>query len=197
MKDKSVRKTSISDLLLEHQAEEKHPLQMQAEKEASNIKEDGLTEQEVLNITAYNQNITTLDELYSKITPLHDIIVRVYLIEPKISESGLMLPYKDTVPVSTQNGMAKWAEVTHDFPYATKAVVVSVPHGSNLEPGMIVQISPNQVRAEVIGQSNNATIHIKNAFVHVDKGDNYPPKNVTDRHYGYLMVPYYEIKAIL
>lgn len=197
MKEKSVRKTSINDLLSEHQKSEKAPIAAQVEKATSALNVDYLTEDDLQNIKNYNKNITNLDPLYSSVTPTTDVLIRVFLTEPKITESGFILPHKEIVPIKTANGIANWAEVHSDFPYSTKAVVVAVPNGSNLEAGMIVQISPNQVKAEVVGASNNAFITIKSAFVHADGGEVLPPKDITNRNYGYLLIPFYEIKAIL
>lgn len=196
MKDRREKQQTVRDLLAEHQGQEKNPLRTQSDKASLQIKEDVMTDQEVNDIKEYNRNITNLDPLYANIKPLHDILVRVYLIEPQLSESGLFLPHTEEVPVKTQNGIGVW-NVTTGFPYSTKAVVVAVPDGSNLQPGNIVQLAPNQIKADVVGASNNAIVTVKNAFLHSDRGSVIPPKDVTNQHYGYLLVPYYEVKAVL
>ena len=197
MKDKNERKTSVNDLLKKHQSEEKNPLATQEAKAAENLTVEYLEEKDLQAIRDYNSSITELDPMYKSVKPLHEILVRVFLTEPRITESGLILPHREVVPIRTANGIGNWAEVHSDFPYSTKAVVVSVPENSLLKPGMIVQIAPNQVKAEVVGTSNNAFITIKSAFIHADSGETLPPKDVTNKNYGYLLIPLYDIKAIL
>lgn len=194
MKDKTATKLSMNDILNKYQ--EKDPVTRQAQKEMESIKEIVINSEENDKIINYNKRVNQLDELYTSLQPLSDVIVRVFLIEPTITESGLIIPHKEIVPISTNNGVGTWAEAESPFPYSKKAVVIAVPKDHpNLSPGDIVMLSGNPIEAKTHGTSNNAYFRIKNEFFHPDSNFTQTPQDPNDRHYGYLLVSNYDIKV--
>ena len=48
-------------------------------------------------VKEYNSKVTDLDPLYTSIKPLQQLVVRAFLIEPKVSETGLITPFKAVI----------------------------------------------------------------------------------------------------
>lgn len=198
-KDKPSNRQTMNDLLEEYKREETSPVAKQESLEMEMVKEDTTSKEYLTKLADYNKTYNqTISEKYYKVRPLQNVLVRVMVKEPEISKSGLLTPYKQIVPVPTQNGIAKWAEVESPYPYDTIAVVVAKPdHVTTLNVGDTVVLSKNPVEAKVVGGSNDAYVQIPNFFTHPEWKEETPPKNPTNEHYGYLLVPVYEIKAIL
>ena len=198
-KDKQSNRQTMNDLLAEYKSEEvASPVTKQESLEMEMVKEDTTSKDYLSKLADYNKQYQKVSEKYSKVKPLQNVLVRVMVKEPEISKSGLLTPYKQIVPVPTQNGIAKWAEIESPYPYDTIAVVVAKPdHVTNLNIGDIVILSKNPVEAKVVGGSNDAYVQIPNFFTHPEWKEETPPKDPTNEHYGYLLVPVYEIKAIL
>lgn len=145
-------------------------------------------------IRTYNANLTTLDPLYASTQPLAMVLVRVFLSEPSISENGLLIPHRQLVQIPTQNGQAILQEIESPFPYSNKAIVVATPPLSSvLKPGDIVQLHSNPIKAQSQGAGKNASIHIPSAYVRPEKGDTLIPTDVTNQHYGYLLISLGEV----
>lgn len=195
MKEKAARKATMTDLLDEYQSNS--PKQKQIDLSNETVQDESWSQTELLQIKEYNDRVHILDPLYSSVTPLTSYIVRVFLIEPKESE-GVFIPYKQLVSVPTANGMAEFAEIESPFPYSNRAVIVSTPMNASLiQKGDIVQLANNPVRPQVQGRGHNASVTIPAAYIHPDAATFNIPKNITDRHYGYLNIPVHEILAKL
>jgi hypothetical protein len=192
MKDKQAKKFTMKDLMTTHQ--NKDIKEVQNDRITNELKEENYDEAFNEALKVYNQSITTLDPDYTNLYPIRDVLLRVFVNEPEVTESGLIISQKEIVPIPTRNGQASWAEVESPYPYSTKAIVVAVNKNSELVPGDIVYLQNRQVQAAVIGTSNEATITIKNAFVHPDLKAQIPPKDPSNKHYGYLLLPEYDIK---
>lgn len=173
----------------------KSPMNLQQAKTESNLQEFKYSMEYAEQAKTYNQNVEVLDESYKAIKPNHQLIVRCFLIEPKVSETGLVTPFKEVLQVPTQSGVGTHREFETDWPYATKGVVVSTPIQS-FKVGDIVQLSPRAVQVALKGAGNNAQVLIANGFMHVDSGLFSPPKDVTSPHYGYILVAPAEIQAV-
>lgn len=185
----------MTDLLDEYQSNS--PKQKQIDLSNETVQDESWSQTELLQIKEYNDRVHILDPLYSSVTPLTSYIVRVFLIEPKESE-GVFIPYKQLVSVPTANGMAEFAEIESPFPYSNRAVIVSTPMNASLiQKGDIVQLANNPVRPQVQGRGHNASVTIPAAYIHPDAATFNIPKNITDRHYGYLNIPVHEILAKL
>lgn len=144
----------------------------------------------------YNKTLLNLNPDYTNITPLRKILVRCYVIEPTVTEGGLVMPYKQMLSYQTKSGQGKAGEFETDWPYADKAVVVSVPDGTTLiKQGDLVQLTRNAVEIRVAAEGNNAVPIIANGFVHVDSKNEMTPKNMDDPDYGYVLVSLGEIEA--
>lgn len=148
------------------------------------------------NAKLYNQNLSVLNPDYTNIVPLRKVIVRCFVIEPTVTEGGLVLPYKQMLSYQTKSGQGKAGEFETDWPYADKAVVVSVPEGTTLiKQGDIVQLTRNAIEIRVAADGNNAVPVIANGYVHVDSKNEQTPKDMTDPDYGYVLISLGEIEA--
>lgn len=196
MRDKQAKATNMNNLLQKYQ-EETNPLDLQKKVEVSSIKEESYSKEQNERILNYNRTLGTIDPKYATVQPLQDILVRVFLIEPEVTESGFIVPHKEILPVPTNLGVGQYAEAESPFPYSKKAVVVSVPSDfTKLKQGDIVYLSGNPVEAKIIGSASNAYFKVKNEFFMSDTIKN-TPLDITSPHYGYLMVSPYDIKAKL
>ena len=149
-------------------------------------------------VKEYNSKVTDLDPLYTSIKPLQQLVVRAFLIEPKVSETGLITPFKEALEVPTKSGVGTTREYETDWPYNQKAVIVAVPSGTHsLKVGDIVQLSPRAIQVAMKGKGNNVEPVIANGFIHVDSGLFMPPKDLKDPHYGYVLIQHNDIQAIL
>lgn len=203
MKDKQAKKVTMNDLVNEYASIEKPVVEKQAELEIEEtVKEEFTSEDYLQKLKDYNlqfkQDAIFATEEYFNVKPLHNVLVRIAVREPEVTSSGLLKPYKQIVPVPTQNGMANWAEIESPYPYDTLARVIAKPENiSQVSVGDWVILSKNPVEAKVVGRSNEAYLSIPNSFTHPTWKEETPPKDPTNPHYGYLLVPVYEIKAIL
>jgi hypothetical protein len=193
MKDKQGKKLTMKDLHEDYK--ESSPVEKQIKEEIESIKVEITSKELEEEIKNYNANIRNLDPLYTSVVPIHDVIVRMFLIEPTVSESGLVSLHKEIYSIPTRNEMASYAEAESPFPYSRKAIVVSAPENSAFKKGNIVQIAANPVT--VAGNANNAYFKVKMEYLHPDANLLATPKNPSSQHYGYLMLPSYDIKAIL
>lgn len=162
-----------------------------------NIEAVETTQEELLQIAAYNKAIMTLDEDYKSIVPMSKVLVRVFLLEPHVTENGLLEPHKQVIPIPTQSGVGSLMEIESPFPYANKAVVVAIPQLPMyaVQPGDIVQLESNPVKPLVSGRGANATIHIPASYMHPSAPSLNIPQDPNNKHYGYLLIPFHEIST--
>jgi hypothetical protein len=195
MKDKKAAKYSMNDLHREFQ--DSDPVAEQREKVTETVREDQYTDKFFEDIVNYNNQVTTLDQDHTRLKPVSEVLVRVFLKEPERTKNGLIIPIKKLVPIPSRSGVGSWAEVESPFPYSTKAVVIAAPENTGFTPGQIVQLATNQVEVQVVGNGEEASVRLKNAYLHADSNIDYPPKDPNNKYYGYLLIPSYEIKMIL
>ena len=195
MRDKSARQFSMKDQMIKDGYD---PSKKQHEKAQANIHAFKYSKEYYDLVIKYNSNLKDLSTLYASVKPLSKILIRPYLIEPQITESGLVLPFKQTIPVPTNSGTTKYTDVESDFPYSPKAVVISVPEGNtSLKPGDTVFLSRKAIQMIVLGTGANAELRVENAFIHPDAQMFDMTKDISDPHYGYIMVDYHQIEAKL
>lgn len=192
MKDKQVKKFSMKDQLI---LDGYDPSKKEKVKTISNVHASKYTNEYYDAVRKYNANLKTIDLKYKSVVPLNKILIRPYLYEPQVSESGLYLPYKQVIPVATKSGQGTYQDIESDFPYSPKAVVISAPENSNLKSGDIVFLSRKAISLVVLGVGVDAELRIENGFVHPDSGYVDLPKDLNDPHYGYVMVEYFNIEA--
>ena len=203
MKDKPANKVTMNDILHEYRLEdEKEPsvVDKQLERKTSSLSEEAIPSDYLVDLANYNELLRTslLDNNYAKVKPLHNVLVRVFVREPLKTESGLLRPYKKIVPIPTKAGYGEWAEVESPYPYDTLAIVVAKPDSiTNINVGDTIVLGKDPVDAKVVGQADSAYISIPNAFTLPDWKEETPPKDPKNPHYGYLLLPVYEIKCIL
>lgn len=195
MKDKKRSETSINDLVNQHRQEDGNPKAKQISMEHEAVQAEVFTQSELESIAQYNNNITTIDDLYGSIKPLNKVLVRVFLLEPSKSENGLLSPQKQILPVSTNSGVGTLMEIESPYPYSNKAIVVASPGLSTVKRGDIVQLESAPVR--VNGAGHNAVVVIPNAYLHPDANTTIVSTDPGSKHYGYLLIPSHEISVIL
>lgn len=178
----------------EHRKANDTPLSKQSSLSNDSIEGDVIKQEDLDAIFEYNNSIKNLDELYLSVRPLQRILVRVMLLEPSRSESGMLIPYKQTLPVPTQSGVGSLMEMESPWPYSNRAVVVATPELSTfLKVGDIVQLDSPPVR--IGGNAQNATIIVPSAYMHPDANTIMLPTNPSNKHYGYLLIPTHDILA--
>lgn len=200
-KDKPKAKTTMLDFIKENQNfikenQSSNPLEKQTMIAQSNVHAFKYTDEYMEQVQKYNQGLTTLDPKYTSVKPLHEILVRFYLHEPTVV-GGLVMPFKEFVPVPTKSGVGSSTELETDFPFADKAVIVSAPDSNPLKPGDIVKTSRKATQLLVLGTGANALIKIEQSFVHPDSMLHYPPTDISNQHYGYALIQYHLIQAKL
>jgi len=191
-KNKPLAKETMKDFIKKNHMTN-DPMVKQTTAEQANIHAFKYTDEYMEQVSNYNTNLDQIDDLYASVKPLHQILVRFYLHEPK-KVGDLVLPFKQMIPAPTNAGPGKYSEIESDFPYTTKAIVVSAPESNPLKKGDNIVLSNRAIKLNVIGSAANARIDV-DGFVHPDAKLFEIPTDVTNRHYGYVLVDYHEIKA--
>ena len=174
------------------------PVKKQAVNHSANIQSYKCTPEYVEALKQYNSQVLTLDENYTRIKPLNKIIVRCFVHEPRVSESGLITPMKQLVDVTTNSGAGVQRVVESDWPYRTKGVVVAVPDNyPTLQAGDIIQMTGLATDIKVMGASDNAFLMVRNGYVQVDSENLLPPQDITDADYGYILISMGDVVAKL
>lgn len=202
MKDKAGKQVTMNDVIEQYKiADDDNIVAKQVDKEISQLTAEINTDEYLNKLRVYNENLNNKGVEYTQycdVQPLHNVLVKVFVKEPEITESGLLKPYKQIVPVPTKAGYGDWAEIESPYPYDTLAIVVAKPDPiTTIKVGDMVLLNKNPVEAKVLGQSNEAYITIPNAFTRPEWKEETPPKDPESIHYGYLLIPVYEIKCIL
>ena len=154
---------------------------------------------EELNLVkGYNLTIDDFAPCYKSFIPMDDILVRVFLKEPKESDSGLWLPThsaSDIVELKRRAGSGdrytQGADVT-PFTFSTQAVIVNIPpfleEDPRFERGNIITIK--HLRSDgVVLNDNSVIIDYQHSFVHPEYGDTTPPRDFKSEHFGYALIP--------
>lgn len=185
----------INDMRLQH--EKKHQVFMGTEKPNSdknfNIemelkKREAVIkqmEEDYKKVIAYNMKVLELDPLYAsfKVYNLHDVIVRLFLREPK-QTGGLLLNGIDQIIVKTQNGQGVKERITNPFPFKKLGVVVNkCERNEALKIGDVVILPPTFSIAPIPGDSS--TIEYQGFFAHYEYDEEFPPKDYMNPHFGY------------
>jgi hypothetical protein len=195
MKDKQSNKTSINDLLNEHRKQDGNPISKQMDIASNNIKDEMMSQSELESVFNYNNNIRNLDSTYMNVKPLNKVLVRVFLLEPSKTEGGLLIPQKQVLPVPTNSGVGSLMEIESPYPYSNKAIVVSTPSATSLKVGDIVQLESAPVR--IAGSGHNASVVVPNGYMHPNANTIILPTDPSNMHYGYLLVPSFDIMAVI
>ena len=193
-KNKPNSKKTMLDHMKENQSSD--PLGKQVAVAQSNIHAFKYTEEYMEQVQKYNNELTTLDPLYTSVKPLHEILVRFYLHEPT-KVGNLVMPFKEFLPVPTPSGTGKSTELETDYPFADKAVIISAPESNPLKPGDVVKTSRKATQLVVLGTGAHARIKIEQSFVHPDAMMHLPPTDISNPHYGYALIQYHLIQAKL
>lgn len=149
----------------------------------------------------YNENIQNLSEKYTKLIPLHKVIVRCKLLETERTDKGLIIPPTVKVTIPTNNGIGRIGEVDSPFPYSREAVIVSAPpHFENdedhpIKRGKMCVLAESPIKASSAGK--DALITLPNGFTHPEWKSLQLPKDFSHEHFGYLMVSFRDIEIIL
>lgn len=172
------------------------PLAKQTTIAQSNIHAFKYTDEYMKIVQDYNKDILNLDEQYTSVQPLHEILVRFYLHEPTVIGS-MVMPFKTHVPVPTKSGVGNYEELESDYPFQLKGVVISAPESNPLKAGDVIYLSRKAIQMNVIGTGANRRIIVDQGFIHPDSQLHDIPTDPSNPHYGYGLVQYHDIKAKL
>lgn len=197
MKDKPTARTTMKDMINDYQDD---AVMEHAPSDLKELRVD--TKDDSQMYIEYNDRLSILDETYQNIIPIGSILIRFFVIQPKRTPSGLFIPYKNMISIPTANRMAEWYSIETKYPFSKKGVVVAVPAEmtDKFSVGDIVQVSNTLKLVESSGERSKKGIsayeYLPYEFVITDLEE---LKNDTpeSRNYGYMMIPPYEIKAIL
>jgi hypothetical protein len=192
--NKPKNKGTMLDFIKSNQTDS--PLEKQTAIAQTNIHAFKYTDEYLDQVKTYNTKLKELDPLYSSVTPLHGVLIRVELFEPT-KVGSLVMPHKETIPIKTHSGIDSYASIETDFPYAPTAIVVSCPESNPLKPGDMILLSRKAIQMNIIGTGANAQLRVDNSFTHPTSKMFDTPTDVTSQHYGYALIQYHEIKAKL
>jgi len=162
--------------------------------DAASLKQEAL-------IKEYNDKILELDPMYSTTKPIHKFLVRCFHLEMGRSPGGILLPPKVVINVPTQNGIGTLAEIDSPWMLSKKAVVVALDARTRnsdapiLKVGDIIQLGSNPIKGKKAGK--DFAITLQAAFMHHTYEDVQPPTDITNPHFGYLLVSLMEIETIV
>lgn len=141
----------------------------------------------------YNNNIKNLDPDYLKFKPvLGKILVRVYATEIDDSK-GFVTDYDKSVKVSTKSGVGH-KEITNNYKVISpKAIVVK---GDEYLPQYTI-IQLNDLALNVLQNPNTGDTKLQYSFMDADSNLIYSPYDVTNKHFGYLLISMSLVDAII
>lgn len=148
-------------------------------------------EEDILN---YNNNLKNLDELYTGMSPFRNIVVRMYHVIAEKTPGGLVIEPSLPMKEMTQNGIGIRKTMNTPWPYQRRGVVVSVPEYEVwLKPGDIVEVDKHAVQAIKPGVDHEPVL--EHGFTHSSWLSQEPPTDLTNRHFGYILIPHQLILA--
>jgi len=190
-KDKVSKNFSMKDMVLENQT----PQKVEKTKVLSAL--DGIDIVKFAKeVSDYNGSISDFDTDYSEMQPNGlSVLVRLFAKEPKL-ENGLYHYNSPQIAVQTTSGVGIKEYVNSPYPFTKKAIVVAVSPRlqSEYKPGELVQISDIPVVCPFPGQKDVIPVY---SFLHYEYDDILPPHEVTNKHFGYFMIPEEIIKTKL
>lgn len=154
-------------------------------------------------VKQYNNNINDHLEMYTTIKPTNGILVRLYLREPKITESGLFIPENsaaDTIEVKRRGGSGdRYIQKLDESPWkwSTKAIVVAKPdYLTTLNVGDLVQVEWLPT-GSLKKEDESVEMTFQHAYIHCDANTLDIPQDCLDPHFGYALIPSHAIKCTL
>lgn len=194
-KDKTKGKETMMDQLKKDGFD---PRKAQSARIDSNIRPSIYTKEYMEQVSDYNNNVTVIDETYSKLQMVNSLLVRCYMYEVEVSPSGLIEANMANITVKNKAGMDSNEEVEVTVPYSLKAVIVSAPKELILlPPGTIVQLKPGTIKQNVVGDTKGFYVYAANAFQLVGKHDQKTVSTIDSPDFGYVVIGYNDIQCIL
>lgn len=173
------------------------------EKLVTTINLDAL-DQEIEMSLSYNSSLKHIDEMYSNIQPMHgNVLVRAFVRVPEKKNGfyvGSSLSYMDYIAFAYRGASgqaypdAQAISKANPWKFLPQGIVVASGN-ENFKVGNIVTIPEVRTMAPVTGAKDKITHDF--AFVHPDNGMFDPPQTIGNRHYGYIMLDAFNIKAKL
>ncbi len=142
----------------------------------------------IQKIEKYNKNVAILDPEYSiGFKPFGLYLIRYFIKAPKILGNGMMFENTDKIPVPTKNGQGILDTVINPFPFAHRAIIVSIPeHERTLKVGQVVHANSPRVVAPIPG--DRSTIIYESCFFKHDSEFSAPTTDMNNPEYGYALV---------
>jgi len=166
------------------------------EKEAIRLKElRDNHEKEVEATRLYNESVTTIDPLYGELKPLNGVLVRVFTQEvPEIKEGSLLMMGGTKKIVSDTKSGVGTKSVENDYDKFTRKAFVIASNVNSVPVGSLVQLSPVAITPRYLAAAD--AFYLEHGFTHWSV-DDVPPKNYTNRHFGYFLVPPHLIQCLI
>lgn len=175
----------------------KDPLTRQKNSAQAELTATQFDETYVQQVDEYNATLKALDPKFANLIPINQVLVRCYLNKPYISPEGVIQPFPVMVTIPTAMG-PKATMVENDYNYDFKAVVVARPPSfSQLLPGQTVIIKESAVRPQVVGDVKNGYFQVMPTAFNYPNGVPMVGTKFGDRDFGYILVNYQDLVAIL
>lgn len=142
---------------------------------------------EAQNRITYNDYINVLDTRYTSLEPnTSKVIVRVFVEE--IPESGLITSVNNSVSAPTKAGIGTKDIENKYAAFTRKAIIVSSTNTSYPQ-GSFVQLAEQVVTPRGITVGGEHYLMLEFGFTHYEYVNKIPPTDVTDKDFGYFLVP--------
>ena len=139
----------------------------------------------------YNDNISTIDEDYSKLHFFNKVLVRMYTKPLKRNNDGLLMPSEQIVPVPTKAGYGNLMALRNPWPFDRIAVVVSTPSymQTDLPVGSRIIINAAITQGKLLGNGDQGYVDLPFKFLHPDfiEGESMP-LDPLHKGYGYMAI---------
>ncbi len=135
----------------------------------------------------YNKGVTVLDERYTSLKPYQGkVIVRVFVED--FDDSLIATNINNTISAPTKSGVGtQEVENKYDI-FSRKAIVVSSSNMAFPE-GTVVQLSEMVVTPRAVQQGGTTFLFLEHAFTHYSYTSKEPPTNLSDKDFGYFLIP--------
>lgn len=192
-KDRKVKDFTMEDFMLEKEVD--HQIPIIGGNNIGYVDPGRIAEEKYLeNVNEYNKNIHNYDPLYEQVVPMRKLLVRIHASQPEVSKNGIIIPNRPKVPVRTKNGQGIKDMVESPYPFAETAVVIAVPeiYQMTYKVGDIIHLDQIPLIAPTPG---DPTVVPRFYYMHPSHQLKMIPTQVTDRHFGYFLLPLEVIDA--
>lgn len=152
----------------------------------------------------YNENITNHLPCYLETKPIQNVLIRIYRRLPIVTKSGLIVDMPsqaDWAKVIKQVGSGQEMalnELPTEFKFTREAVIVALPEYLKDKLQVNQKVAINQIEVKSY-KTNDGVVYFNYMFswTHPSASKIAAIDDCTDPHYGYALVPYSFIEAMI